>query len=324
MERRVAVVLITWNSEALLHASLTALAAQSLPPSEFVFVDNASFDSSIEVCKRFFPESTVIRNVENLGFSVAANQGIAASAAPYVLLLNPDARLHADYLAELVNALEQAGPGVGSVTGKLLRASGDALEPLTSVDSKGIEMTRTGRHLDIDAETRDCDGEAVREVFGVSGAAAMYRREFLMDASVDGQVFDENFFAYREDADLSWRGQLFGWRALYVPGAVAWHLRSVTPARRSALAPFINMHSVKNRFLLRLKNQGGYLALRNLPFELARDLIVVGAVLLRERTSLPAFLWLWQHRQTIMRQRREIQKKRRVSDFELARWFRRL
>lgn len=152
----------------------------------------------------------------------------------------------------------------------------------------------------------------------------MYRREFLFDASVDGQVFDENFFAYREDADLSWRGQLFGWRALYVPSAVAWHLRSVTPSRRSALAPLINMHSVKNRFLLRLKNQGGYLAFRNLPFEFARDLIVVGAVVLKERSSLPAFRWLWQHRRTIMRQRREIQKKRRVSDFELARWFRRL
>jgi hypothetical protein len=82
------------------------------------------------------------------------------------------------------------------------------------------------------------------------------------------------------------------------------------------------MHSVKNRFLLRLKNEGAWLALRNAPFELARDLVTIAAVLTIERTSLPALAWLWKNRKRIMAKRREIQRRRRVSDRELARWFR--
>jgi GT2 family glycosyltransferase len=175
-------------------------------------------------------------------------------------------------------------------------------------------MTRTGRHLDMT--------QFASEVFGVSGAAAMFRMTFLRDVAVDGEIFDEDFFAYREDADLAWRGRLFGWRALCEPRAVAYHVRRVTPEARRALPVDINMHSVKNRFLLRLKNEGLYLALRNAPFELARDLIVLLAALTIERSSLPAFSWLWRNRRRVFAKRRIIQSRRKVSDRELARWFR--
>ena len=159
------------------------------------------------------------------------------------------------------------------------------------------------------------------EVFGVSGAAALYRASFLHDAAIDGEPFDEDFFAYREDADLAWRGRLFGWTAFCEPRAVAYHVRRVTPEARRELSAEINMHSVKNRWLLRLKNQGAYLALRHAPFELFRDLVVILAALTVERTSLPAFAWLWRNRARVLAKRREIQRRRKVSDRELARWF---
>jgi hypothetical protein len=95
----------------------------------------------------------------------------------------------------------------------------------------------------------------------------------------------------------------------------------VTPEARRELPASINMHSVKNRFLLRLKNEGAYLALRNLPFELARDVVVLLAALTIERSSLPAFAWLWRNRRRVLAKRREIQQRRKVSDRELARWF---
>jgi GT2 family glycosyltransferase len=187
-------------------------------------------------------------------------------------------------------------------------------------------MTRNGRHLDIGQGGRD--GEDDRglgeggECFGISGAAPLYRRAFIDDVTVGGEFLDEDFFSYREDADVSWRGQLLGWRALHVPEAVGVHVRTVTPAKRRQLSPAVNMHSVKNRFLLRLKNQGGYLALRNGAFELARDLVAVAASLTVERTSLPAFAWLWKNRRRIMAKRHEIQRRRRVPDRALAKWFR--
>src|SRR5207253_10520458 len=96
--------------------------------------------------------------------------------------------------------------------------------------------------------------ERAGEIFGPSGAAAMYRRKALEDAAIAGQYFDEDFFAYREDADLAWRCRLLGWTSIYVPGALAQHRRRVTPERRAELPKDINYHSVKNRFLLRINN----------------------------------------------------------------------
>jgi GT2 family glycosyltransferase len=149
----------------------------------------------------------------------------------------------------------------------------------------------------------------------------MYRMSFIRDVSIDGEFLDEDFFTYREDADVAWRGRIFGWRALYVADAVAWHVRTVTPEKRRELSPATNMHSVKNRFLLRIKNESLWLALRHAPFEIPRDVVAIGAILTVERSSLPALAWLWRNRKKMFAKRREVQRRRRVHDRELARWF---
>jgi GT2 family glycosyltransferase len=321
MGQRVAVVLITFNSARFLPACLAGIAAQREVETELVVVDNNSSDESVAAVRRLAPAAQVILHHENRGYCAAANRGIEATSADFVLLLNPDVRLDPAYAGTLASALDAMGPEFGSATGKLLRGRGDEITPTSMVDSLGIRMTRTGRHLDIGSGEADRSHLVRREVFGVSGAAALHRRRFLEDAAVGGEVLDESFFAYREDADLAWRGRLLGWKSLLEPSAVAWHVRTVTPERRRAIPPEINMHSVKNRFLLRLKNQGAGLALRNLPFEVPRDLAVIGAALTVERSSLPALSWLWQHREEVLEKRREIQSRRRVPDRELARWF---
>ena len=311
----VSIVVVTWNSALHLRRCLERVALQTMSERELIVVDNASSDEAVAIAESH--RATVIRNDSNRGFAAAANQGIAGSRGEFVLLLNPDCFLEPDYCAALVNAFRLAGESFGMATGKLLSAD----DP-TVVDSKGIRMTRSGRHFDIGQGQPDDDDDVDREVFGVSGAAAMYRRAFLDDVAIDGEIFDEDFFSFREDADLSWRGRLFGWRAVYVADAVAQHVRRVTPERRAQLPAFINMHSVKNRFLLRLKNEGARLALRNAPFEIARDIVTVGAVLTVERTSLPAFAWLWRNRKRVLAKRHAIQARRKVSDRDLAGWFR--
>ncbi len=322
MGRLVSVVLVTWNSARYLGPCLEALSSQSYPSIELIVVDN---DSQDEWLPRVEPHAThVIRNASNLGFSAAVNQAIAIATGEFVLLLNPDARLERDYIASVVAALDSAGERFGMAAGRLLRATGDDISPADGIDSLGIRMTRSGRHLDIDDERwlRPLDTEhGIFEVFGVSGAAAMFRRSFLDDVAIGGEIFDEDFFAYREDADLAWRGRLFGWRALCATDAVAYHVRRVTPEVRGQLSAAINMHSVKNRFLLRMKNEGPYLALRNAPFELARDLVVIAACFTVERTSLPALSWLWRNRAKVAAKRKAIQQRRVVSDRDLAEWF---
>ncbi len=316
----VSVIIVTWNSAPFLRRCLAALASQTYPDLEVIHIDNASVDDSLAVVRECVPHVKQIVNDANRGFSAAVNQGVRVARGALVLLLNPDAFLGADYVERLAEALTGAGEMFGMATGKLLQAETNL------VDSKGIRMTRSGRHFDIEQGLPDLEPGLPtpdsREVFGVSGAAAMYRISFVRDVTAGGEFLDEDFFTFREDADVAWRGRLLGWRALYVPSAVAHHVRTVTPAKRRSLSAVTNMHGVKNRFLLRLKNEGMYLALRNAPFELTRDLIAVAATLTVERRSLPALTWLWKNRRRIMEKRRAIQSRRRVSDRQLAGWFR--
>jgi GT2 family glycosyltransferase len=323
MGRSVSVVLITFDSVRYLPRCLEGLRQQDHPELELIVIDNASQDGSLHHLLEHATPAVAIGNDTNRGYSAAANQGIARATGDFVLLLNPDVYLERGYVRALLEALERAGEQFGSATGRLLRGRGDRIEPTGELDSLGIRMTRSGRHFDIDslADLHQPLADGSYEVFGASGAAALHRRTFLRDAAIDGEVLDEDFFAFREDADLAWRGRLLGWRALYAPEAVAYHVRRVTPAVRRSLPPFINLHGVKNRFLLRLKNEGLSLALRNAPFELFRDVVVIAATLTVERTSIPALTWLWRNRGRVLAKRRQVQRRRVVSDRELAKWF---
>jgi GT2 family glycosyltransferase len=239
-----------------------------------------------------------------------------------VLTLNPDVLL----LGGFVQALVDAGhihPKIGSVCGKLLtmRATFDIPDrPL--VDSTGIYFTPMLRHLDRGSLEVD-NGHFLRYeyVFGASAAAALYRRRMIEDVSMHGEFFDPDFFVYREDADVAWRAQLLGWRCIYTPHARGYHVRKVLPGNRRALPPVINMHSVKNRFLMRIKNMSADLYRRNFFSITMRDLVVVGCCLLREQSSLKAFSYLAKNWSQVWAKRREIMKRRRVNDEYMASWF---
>jgi GT2 family glycosyltransferase len=229
--------------------------------------------------------------------------------------LNPDTILRENFLEEMVQGLESR-PDCGSASGKLLR-----LDQIT-IDSTGIVMLRSQRHLDRGAGEPDIGQyDKALDIFGPSGAAALYRRSSLEDVSIDGEYFDEDFFAYREDADLAWRLRLLGWKSIYVPSAVALHRRRVTPERRSQLPGLINYHSVKNRFLLRINNMTCDLYRRDFWRITGRDAMVVGYVFLREWSSAPALAYVVRYLPRLWRKRRLIQSRIRITPDELSRWF---
>lgn len=315
----VELILITWNSSRYLDRCLEGIRRQTVAPT-LIAVDNASEDETLSILQNASP-SVLIRNERNEGYARAANQGFAAGAAPFVCVLNPDVYLEPDYLEKVIDAMRKIGPSCGSAAGKLLRGSGSRIEPTGVVDSLGIRMTRSNRHFDIGAGEPEPGWTEPREVFGVTGAAIVLRRALLNDVAIDGEVFDTDFFTYREDADLAWRARMFGWRSFCVPAAVGTHVRTVTPERRGELSPIVNYHGVKNRFLLRLKNPGARLLLRTLPWTLARDLVVVAATMTVEMSSFRAWGWLIRHLPDVWRKRRMIQERRTVGDVEIARWF---
>jgi GT2 family glycosyltransferase len=183
-------------------------------------------------------------------------------------------------------------------------------------------FTPCQRHLDRGSGELDSGQYETREyIFGASGAAAFYRRKMLEETKAGKEYFDEAFFAYREDADLAWRAQWMGWRCLYVPEAAGFHVRRVLPERRASLPSEINMHSFKNRFLLRTKNMDTATYLRFLlPISL-RDLGALAYVLVRERTSLRGIPLLFRALPGAWSVRRALRRHRRVSPREIRSWF---
>jgi len=247
----VSVTIVTYNSGRFIRRCLESVLAQDYARCEIVVIDNASTDDTIEVLKQFENRCLVVFNRQNIGFAAAQNQAIGLSRGDWILTLNPDVLLLPGFILSLVQA-GQFDAEIGTVCGKLLTMSARFEIPdKPVVDSTGIYFNPMLRHLDRGSREID-NGHYLRYeyVFGASAAAALYRRSMIDDISLDGEFFDADFFVYREDADVAWRAQLMGWKCLYVPYARGYHVRKVLPGNRRALPPEINMHSVKNRFLM--------------------------------------------------------------------------
>ena len=319
----VTVTIVTYNSGRFIKRCLESVLAQKYAFKELIVIDNASDDGTADILEQFEDRCQVVYNEENIGFSAAQNQAIHMSSGEWVLTLNPDVLLLGGFIQALVDA-GHIHPKIGTVCGKLLtmRATFDIPDkPL--VDSTGIYFTPMLRHLDRGSQEID-NGHFLRYeyVFGATAAAALYRREMIEDVSINDEFFDPDFFVYREDADVAWRAQLLGWRCIYTPHARGYHVRKALPGNRRALPPVINMHSVKNRFLMRIKNMTGHLYLRNFVSITIRDLVVIGCCLVREQSSLKAFWYLTQSWGQVWEKRREIMRRRRVNDEYMASWFR--
>src|SRR5579872_7068219 len=319
---RVSVTIVTYNSGRFIKRCLESVLAQRYPGMEIIVIDNASTDGTVDILEQFEEQCQIVYNDENIGFAAAQNQAIQASSGDWVLTLNPDVLLLPNFIQALVEA-GQTDRRVGSVCGKLLtiRATFD-LPDKPLVDSTGIYFTPMLRHLDRGSQEVDNGHYLNYEyVFGATAAAALYRRKMIEVISIGDEFFDPDFFVYREDADVAWRAQLFGWRCIYTPHSRGYHVRNVLPGNRRALPPAINMHSVKNRFLMRIKNMTGDLYRRNWLSITARDLVVLGCCLVREHSSLKAFWYVAGNWRRVMLKRQEIMKRRRVNDEYIASWF---
>jgi len=335
MSAKILVSIVTYNSARHLRRCLQSLTAEALPDARICLWDNASEDGTLEIAAAFGDSLDGIRSSNrNIGFCAAHNRVIASNESEFVLVLNPDVVLEKGFAGTLVAALD-LDPRAGSATGKLWRWQ-DEYSPRREdeipfpeppqgrriLDTTGIYFTPAQRHFDRGSGEEDRGQYQHREyVFGASGAAACYRRKMLEDVMSGAEYFDEDFFAYREDADLAWRAQWLGWKCLYVPEARGFHVRRVLPERRSKLPADINMHSFKNRFLLRAKNMDlGTYARFFVPITV-RDLGALAYVLVREPTSLKGILLFLKALPRALAVRRALQRHRRVSAAEVRSWF---
>ncbi len=239
----VAIVIPNWNGLEGLADCLHSLLKQSYA-ADVLLVDNGSTDLSVAMVEKQFPEVTIIQLNKNYGFAGGVNAGIKKSLEAkyaYTALFNNDAVADPDWLARLVAALE-ADQDCGMATCSFISMD------KSHYDSTGDQYTiwglpyprGRGRPVDhsFDSQT---------DVFGVSGGASLYRNALFRRIG----LFDEDFFAYYEDVDISWRARLAGFTATFVPEAIAYHQIGGTSSKMKG---FTTYQSFKNMPLVVYKN----------------------------------------------------------------------
>jgi GT2 family glycosyltransferase len=241
----VAVIIPSWNTAAHLERCLSSLAAQSGVNVETMVVDNGSTDASLDMLKRRGVQHIALPS--NIGFAGAVNLGAADTSAPFVLVLNADCFLAPECLQLLVSELA-ADPRLGGIQPRILQEDGGDASP--RIYSAGQCLTRYG--VAFERGWGEPDGPPFAdpsEVFGVSGAACLLRRQLFTDLG----GYDASYFAFFEDVDLNARARLAGWRFAYVPAAVAVHVGHAAWRQEPRSKRFNVELTVRNRLATALK-----------------------------------------------------------------------
>jgi GT2 family glycosyltransferase len=268
----ISAIVVDHRGGPLLERCLSALRvalARAGEPFELIVVDNAG---GVEPG----PGARLLPMPRNAGFAGGIVAAMAEASGEWIALVNNDAFLAPDCLLRLL-AVARAAPGVGSVAPQIRF---DGRRDL--VNSAGLDLDVLGIGSDRLAgrSIEDATVAAPAEVFGASACVALYRRAMLDE--VGG--FDASFFAYQEDADLAWRARIAGWRCLYEPGALAWHLGSATAGEAT---DFKYRLVGRNRVRMIAKNATCAQLFRHGPGMLAYDLAYVAFVALTDRSPAP-------------------------------------
>lgn len=261
----VSVLVLNWNGARLLPGCLGALEKTEYPEGQWeaVLVDNASTDRSEQAAVEQFPWLKLRRNKGNWGFARGYNGALRESPGRYVVLLNSDTQVRPGWLRALVGAAEQ-DEQVAAATAKLIYPAGSP--NAGRIQNAGGMLLANGAGRDRGTVLRDGRWEQEEdlgqydqqaEVFFFCGAAALLRKAALEDV---GQ-FDERYFMYYEDLDLSWRFRLRDWRVVFVPDAVVEHAHAASSGEWS---PFFTYQVDRNRPLMLLKLAPLAMALREI------------------------------------------------------------
>jgi len=320
----ISIVLLNWNGKRFLGDCIQSIRAQTYSEYDLIIIDDNSSDGSQEFLRHSIHDARVILHTENIGYCGGANCGIRETHGEYVLLMNPDILLEPDFLTRLLDGIRH-DERIGIATGKLLRFDRHTL------DSTGQFLRRNLRPLERGyGESDTWRYDHPEYVFSSCGALVMYRRTMLEEIALGDQVFDERYFAYYEDLDIGWRAQTQGWKAFYVPSAVACHYRGgglaastrkptwveklpfVPAVSLLEKPPAIQRHIIKNRYLTLLKNASFREVMHGLPALVKFEVLLWGYILCVRPSLLRALFDLFRLFPETLRKRRMIQAKRKM------------
>jgi GT2 family glycosyltransferase len=242
---QISIVIPNFNGNEFLKECLSSIKEQTYPSYDVIIVDNGSKDESVEFIQNNYPEFKLIQNKENLGFATAVNQGIKASQGEYIFLLNNDTELDVNCIYNLLTCIKKDDK-LFAVSSKMIQYNNRNL-----IDDAGDEYTIVGYTRKVGNNRSSERYQHEREIFSASAGAALYRKSVF---DIIG-YFDENFFAYMEDVDISYRARLYGFKCYYCPSAVVYHHLSATSG------------SKYNAFKIRLAARNNiYVPYKNMPW----------------------------------------------------------
>ena len=291
----------------LRHALPTALAQEGID-MDVVVVDNGSEDSTAQVASGLGVRC--VRIEERQSWPRAMNVALRNVGGGALLFMQPDCFLTPGFIANAVRRLD--AEDVGSIAPKLIRTLGPSpAQRLDAIDTAGMVVDRRRKNGLVGHGRPSLAFDRPAEVFGADGAVALYRRAALDEVAVDGQVIDEDLVTWGSDADLAWRLRLLGWRCVYEPSAVAYHVRTYSPSTRARMPEWDRMMQFRNRYLMIAKNDPLPSLLRDLPRIAAYDLLALPYALLRERCLLRGYLEAIRLLPRMLRKRATLRRRRR-------------
>jgi GT2 family glycosyltransferase len=334
---QLSVIIVSYNSEKYINSCLSSLKNQSYKNFEIIIIDNNSSDKTLKYIEQTLGEDKylLLKQKENLGFATGNNIGIKYSNGKYICLLNPDVILEKDYINNAVEFFKN-NDKVGSVSGKIFkyRFRTNKIEKTNIIDTKGLELRKNHQVVEIDANKKDIIFKKNKiEIFGVSAAAGIYRRDALEDikeVSLKNNYFDDTFFIYKEDVDLAFRLRHAGWKSYYLGDAVAYHDRWETGSSKKIIKIFkkrkekksiVNYYSYRNHLLMILKNQYLSNIIWYSPFIVWYEFKkIIYFILFEQKTLLGLFSFIKLIPLTL-RKRNAILSKSKLKPSDLRRWF---
>ncbi len=225
-------VIVSWNNRDIISGCIESVLAQDYAGEvKIILVDNDSKDKTADFVENKFPEVIVLRQSENTGFAMANNIGIDYTkdnlSCDYVALLNSDARVDNDWLANLIEFFV-SNDNVASAQGVTYDYFDNKI-----LDSRGILVNRNGSAIQLGfGEPSENAPDKPVEVFGVNAAACVYSMEFFKSQPLS-YIFDNRMYMYLEDVDLAARLRALGYKSFVVPAAKAQHMGSASSKKRS-------------------------------------------------------------------------------------------
>lgn len=215
----ISVVIPNWNGIKLIGKCLDSFQYSTFKNYEIIVIDNGSTDGSKELVKKKFPSVKLVELPKNFGFCRACNEGIKASQREYICLLNNDIEIHPKWLSELYEGIRRH-PDCGMGASKMLFLDQKDIIYNTG-DLYHIWGTGGGRGQ---GEKDIGQYEKEEYIFGACAGAGIYRRTMFEDIG----TFDEDFFIFAEDVDLNFRANWAGYKTIYLPKAIVYHIGTAT------------------------------------------------------------------------------------------------